>query len=96
MHYGDWVGIYAPVQLILGDSPDFASQVEAAVAFADHSLNQLRKVGYLTSGATTANATTIEEIPFDSAEWVGRDVRYPSDMDTMIDAKLEDHSGAED
>ena len=47
VHYGDWVGIYAPVQTILGDCPDFESQVEAAIAFADHSLNQLRTVEYL-------------------------------------------------
>jgi hypothetical protein len=92
VHYGDWVGIYAPVQTILGDSQDFESQVEAAVAFANHSLNQLRDAGYLASTPTAPNPPTVEEIPFDSADWVGREVRYSRDMSAMIDAELQDPS----
>jgi hypothetical protein len=64
-----------------------------AVAFADRSLNQLRKVEYLVSTATARDTPTIVAIPSDSAEWIGREVRYPSDMDAVIDAGLEDRSG---
>jgi len=59
VHYGDWVGVYAPVRVVLGDCEDFQAQVRAAVSFAREALGRLRDVGYLRP--------PLEALPSDTA-----------------------------
>jgi hypothetical protein len=54
LHYGEWVGLFAPVGEVFEQATDFAAQVQAAVDFASTCLDRLRTVGYLEASTPTS------------------------------------------